>query len=83
MEKTRKAFSPRAETDWMNDPTLSLQDHIDRVAGFDYATIDPDLTSRHQAHEANIQQKEIRRNSVHNNRMAIIAHRALGVTVEI
>ena len=83
MEMTRKAFSPRVETDWMNDPSLSLQDHIDRVSKFDYATMNPNLISRHQAHEANIQQKEMRRNSVHNNRRFILAHRALGITVEI
>jgi hypothetical protein len=83
METSKKAFSPRTETDWMNDPSLTIQEHIDRVAGFDYATMDPDLVSRHKAHEANIQQKEIRRNSVHNNRKALIAHCALINTAEV
>ena len=83
MQIIKKASLPRIETDWMNDPSVSLQDHIDRVASFDYETMDPTLISRHQAHEANIQQKEIRRNSVHNNRRVILAHRALGITVEI
>ena len=83
METIKKALSIRIETDWMNDPSVSLQDHIDRVASFDYETMDPTLVSRHQAHEANIQQKEIRHNSLHNNRRAIIAHRALDTTVEI
>jgi len=83
METIKKALSPRIETDWMNDPSVRLQDHIDRVASFDYETMDPALISQHQAHEANILQKEIRRNSVHNNRKAIVAHRALGITVEI
>jgi hypothetical protein len=83
METTKKAFSPRIETDWMSDPSVSLQDHIDRVASFDYATMDPALISRHQAHEANIQQKEIRRSAIHSNRKAVIAHRALVSTVEV
>jgi hypothetical protein len=83
MKTTKNAFSPRPETDWMNNPSVTIQEHIDRVEGFDYVNIDPDLVSRYLAHEANIQQKEIRLNSIRNNRKVIMAHRAVTDTIKV
>lgn len=45
METPRKAFSARPETDWMNDPSVSIVEHIGRVNNFDYDTMDLSLVS--------------------------------------
>lgn len=81
METPRKAFSARPETDWMNDPSVSIVEHIGRVNNFDYDTMDLSLVSRYKAHEANIQQKEIRRNSALGFRASVLARRALIDTI--
>jgi len=82
METPKRALTPRIETAWMNDPVVPLAEHIDKVASFDYTTMDPGLISRHKAHEANIKQKEKRLHSIHSNRRAVIARRALIDTIE-